>query len=146
MRLSHKLRKLADPRLLRSMKRHLGRVILTRRFVFRLDTEKIIAGIDPVQFQAILLGTGKRLLMTVNHLRRIILHSAKADETFANQILARVRHTEFLKIREEARLGFLYEQPVLNPAIEILCRPGIYIRSFGIVRKPFTEDDSHQVL
>ena len=35
------------------MKRHLGRVILTRRFVFRLDTEKIIAGIDPVQFQAI---------------------------------------------------------------------------------------------
>ena len=53
MRLSHKFRKLADPNLLGSMKRHLGRVILTRRFVFRLDIEKIIASIDPVRFQAI---------------------------------------------------------------------------------------------
>ena len=53
MRLSHKLRKLADPRALRSAKRHFGRVLLSRRFVFRLDAEKIIGGIDPVQFQAI---------------------------------------------------------------------------------------------
>jgi len=53
MRLSHKLRKIADPRLLASARRHLGRVILTRRFMFRLDPEEIIASIDPVQFQAI---------------------------------------------------------------------------------------------
>lgn len=53
MRLSHKLGKLADPHLLRSAKRHLGRVILTRRLVFRLDPETIIGSIDPVKFQAI---------------------------------------------------------------------------------------------
>ena len=53
MRFSHKLRKLADPRLPRSIKRHAGRVILTRRFVFRLDAQRIIRSIDPVQFRAI---------------------------------------------------------------------------------------------
>jgi len=53
MRLSHKLGKIGDPRLLRSARRHLGRVALTRRFMFRLDPEQIIASIDPVQFQAI---------------------------------------------------------------------------------------------
>jgi len=53
MRLSHKLGKIGDPRLLRSARRHLGRVALTRRFMFRLDPEEIIASIDPVQFQAI---------------------------------------------------------------------------------------------
>ncbi len=53
MRLSHKIRKLADPRLRPSAKRHVGRVILTRRFVFRLDAEKIIGSMDQGQFQAI---------------------------------------------------------------------------------------------
>lgn len=53
MRLSHKLRKLGQPRLLRSTRRHLGRLILTRRLVFRLDPEKIIGSIDSAQFQAI---------------------------------------------------------------------------------------------
>jgi len=53
MRLSHKIRKLTDPRILGSAKRHLGRVILPRRFLFRLDAEKIIESIDGAQFQAI---------------------------------------------------------------------------------------------
>ncbi|MDQ6656448.1 MAG: class I SAM-dependent methyltransferase [Verrucomicrobiota bacterium] len=53
MRLIHKLKKLADPRLLRSIRQHTGRFLLTRRFVFRLDPERIIAGIDRQQFQAI---------------------------------------------------------------------------------------------
>ncbi len=53
MRFSHKIGKLADPRVLRSARRHLGRVILTRRFLFRLDPEEIIRSIDPAQFQAI---------------------------------------------------------------------------------------------
>jgi SAM-dependent methyltransferase len=53
MRFSHKLRKIGDPRLLRSARRHLGRVALTRRFMFRLDPQEIVASIDPVQFQAI---------------------------------------------------------------------------------------------
>ena len=53
MRFSHKLKKLADPSLVPSMRRHLGRVLLTRRLLFNLDVEKIIGDIDPVQFQAI---------------------------------------------------------------------------------------------
>jgi SAM-dependent methyltransferase len=53
MRLSHKLGKLADPRFAQSAKRHFGRIVLTRRFVFRLDAEDIIASIDPAQFQSI---------------------------------------------------------------------------------------------
>lgn len=53
MRLTHKLKKLADPRLLQSMRRHTGRFFLTRRFVFRLDPERIIADVDRKEFQAI---------------------------------------------------------------------------------------------
>ncbi|HMJ06600.1 MAG TPA: class I SAM-dependent methyltransferase [Chthoniobacterales bacterium] len=53
MRLSHKLKKLTDPRLLGSMKRHTRRFLLTRRFVFRVDPEHIIASIDPERFRAI---------------------------------------------------------------------------------------------
>ncbi len=53
MRLSHKLGKLAHPGLIRSAKRHAGRVLLTRRLVFRLDAEEIIQSIDQAQFQAI---------------------------------------------------------------------------------------------
>jgi SAM-dependent methyltransferase len=53
MRLAHKLRKLVNPRIFPSAKRHLGRMVLTRRFVFRLDAKKVIASIDQAQFQAI---------------------------------------------------------------------------------------------
>ncbi len=53
MRLSHKLRKLTDPRITLSAKQHLGLILLTRRLVFRLDAEKIIASIDQREFQAI---------------------------------------------------------------------------------------------
>ena len=53
MRLSHKLGKLADPRVVQSAKRHFRRMVLTRRFIFRLDPEEIIASIDQAQFQAI---------------------------------------------------------------------------------------------
>ncbi len=53
MRLSHKIKKLADPRLPASMKRHARRFLLTRRFVFRINPEDIIARIDSEQFRAI---------------------------------------------------------------------------------------------
>jgi SAM-dependent methyltransferase len=53
MRFSHKLKKLTDPRTVRSAKQHLGRVLLTRRLVFRLDAETIIASIDQQEFQVI---------------------------------------------------------------------------------------------
>ena len=53
MRLLRKLAKVADPRAGRSAKRHLGRVFLTRRFVFHLDAERIIASIDREKFLAI---------------------------------------------------------------------------------------------
>jgi SAM-dependent methyltransferase len=53
MRFSNKLRKLADPRLLQSMRRHTGRFFLTRRFVFRIDPDRIIAQIPRAEFQAI---------------------------------------------------------------------------------------------
>lgn len=53
MRFSHKLKKLADPRTLRSMKRHLGRVFLMRRLVFRVGPEQIINSIDRHGFKAI---------------------------------------------------------------------------------------------
>lgn len=53
MRLVHKIKKLADPRLLTSMKRHTGRVLLTRRLIFRVDPERIIQSIDRQGFQAI---------------------------------------------------------------------------------------------
>jgi SAM-dependent methyltransferase len=53
MRWSHKLKKLADPRGARSAKQHLGRVFLTRRLVFRVDAERIIASIDREGFKAI---------------------------------------------------------------------------------------------
>ena len=53
MRFTQKLQKLFDPRLLRSMKQHTGRVFLTRRLVFRITPEKIIASIDREKFEAI---------------------------------------------------------------------------------------------
>lgn len=53
MRFSHKLAKLGNWRTFRSAKRHIGRVFLTRRFVFGLDAERIIATIDREKFQAI---------------------------------------------------------------------------------------------
>ncbi|MDQ6861461.1 MAG: methyltransferase domain-containing protein [Verrucomicrobiota bacterium] len=53
MRLSHKLAKLRDPRTFRSARRHLGRIFLTRRFVYRLNAEKIIASMDREKFQSL---------------------------------------------------------------------------------------------
>jgi SAM-dependent methyltransferase len=53
MRFSHKLKKLFEPRSLRSAKQHVGRIFLTRRFVFRLTTEQIIQTIDRRKFEAI---------------------------------------------------------------------------------------------
>ena len=53
MRLLHKLAKVADPRSGRSAKQHLGRIFLTRRFVFHLTAERIIASIDREKFLAI---------------------------------------------------------------------------------------------
>lgn len=53
MRFSHKLAKLADPRTMRSARRHIARVLLTRRFVFRMDPDRIIASIDREKFRAI---------------------------------------------------------------------------------------------
>jgi SAM-dependent methyltransferase len=53
MRLTHKIKKLGDPRLLGSIKRHSRRFVLTRRFVFRITPERIIASIDPEEFRAI---------------------------------------------------------------------------------------------
>jgi SAM-dependent methyltransferase len=53
MRWSHKFKKLANRRTARSAKQHLGRVFLTRRFVFRVDPDRIIASIDRQGFEAI---------------------------------------------------------------------------------------------
>jgi SAM-dependent methyltransferase len=53
MRFTQKLKKLTDPRLLTSMRRHTGRFFLTRRFVFRIDPERIIASVDRKKFDAI---------------------------------------------------------------------------------------------
>lgn len=53
MRFSEKIRKLADPRLPGSMKRHARRFLLTRRFVFRITPERILATIDSEKFRAI---------------------------------------------------------------------------------------------
>lgn len=53
MRLSHKLKKLADPRTIQSARQHLGRMLLARRLVFRVDSERIIASIDREGFAAI---------------------------------------------------------------------------------------------
>jgi SAM-dependent methyltransferase len=53
MRWTHKLRKLADRRTLRSAKRYVGRVFRPRRLIFRLDVDRIIASIDRAGFAAI---------------------------------------------------------------------------------------------
>jgi len=53
VRLSHKLKKLADPRTARSAKQHLARIFLARRFDFRGGAERIIASIDRQGFEAI---------------------------------------------------------------------------------------------
>ena len=53
MRWSHKIKKLADPRTIRSAKQHVGRVLLMRRLVLRTGAERIIASIDRRSFQAI---------------------------------------------------------------------------------------------
>ncbi|MGI9087825.1 MAG: class I SAM-dependent methyltransferase [Chthoniobacterales bacterium] len=53
MRLFHKLKKLGDPRLLQSMRKHAGRAILKRRLVFRVDADRIISSIDRQGFRAI---------------------------------------------------------------------------------------------
>ena len=57
------------------------------------------------QLQAVLLGAGERLLVAVHHAGGIILHRAQGDEALAHQALARIRHGEFLEVREHARLG-----------------------------------------
>jgi len=53
MRFFEKLRKLTDRRGARSAKQHIGRVLLMRRLVFRVDSERIIASIDREKFEAI---------------------------------------------------------------------------------------------
>jgi len=53
MHWTYKIRKLADPRTVRSAKQHLGRVVLTRRLIFRIDVDRIIASIDRAGFAAI---------------------------------------------------------------------------------------------
>ena len=53
MRFQHKIKKLADPQTLQSARRHLGRILLTRRVVFRLDAARLIAAIDPQQVEEI---------------------------------------------------------------------------------------------
>ncbi|MBA3963164.1 MAG: class I SAM-dependent methyltransferase [Chthoniobacterales bacterium] len=52
MQLSHKLKKLLNPEVLRSARQHIGVVILTKRFVFALD-KAIFQAIDREKFQAI---------------------------------------------------------------------------------------------
>ncbi len=52
MRLSHKLKKVMNPLVLRSARQHLGVVLLSRRLVFALD-EAIFRAIDREKFQAI---------------------------------------------------------------------------------------------
>lgn len=53
MRFIDKIRKLGDPRLPASMKHHARRILLTRRFAYRINSDKIIASIDPDEFRAI---------------------------------------------------------------------------------------------
>jgi SAM-dependent methyltransferase len=53
VRFSHKIKKLADPRTFQSAKRHLGRLLLTRRVVFGLDPKRLIESIDEEKFEAI---------------------------------------------------------------------------------------------
>lgn len=54
MRLSHKLGKMANPALIRSARRHVGRVLLPRgRRATRLDAEEIIRSIDHAQIREI---------------------------------------------------------------------------------------------
>ena len=53
MRFSYKMAKLVGPAGLRSAKQHIARVFLTRRFVFRLDADRIIASIDQEKFRDI---------------------------------------------------------------------------------------------
>lgn len=53
MRLTHKIKKLLDPDLLRSMRQHTARVLLTGRLVFRIDPDRILASIDRKKFDAI---------------------------------------------------------------------------------------------
>ncbi|MEO5719872.1 MAG: methyltransferase domain-containing protein [Chthoniobacterales bacterium] len=53
MRFLDKIKKLGDPRLPASMKHHARRILLTRRFAFRINPDTVIASIDPEQFRAI---------------------------------------------------------------------------------------------
>jgi SAM-dependent methyltransferase len=53
MHFSYKLAKLTKPASIRSAKRHLGRLLLTRRSVFGIDADQVIASMDRENFQAI---------------------------------------------------------------------------------------------
>lgn len=53
MRISHKLKKCTDGQTYKSIKRHLGLPLLTRRLVFRVDPERLIATIDLARFETV---------------------------------------------------------------------------------------------
>src|SRR6058998_1624711 len=61
------------------------------------------------QLQAILFGPGKRLLVPVHSACRVILYRAEADESLAHKVLPRIGDTKLLKVSEQARIFFGYE-------------------------------------
>ena len=107
MRLSHKLNKLLDPVLRRSMRRHTGRFFLTRRFVFRIDPEHIIGSIDQEEFRAI-------------HERHAVAEPGDAPEKYLE--LRRWVETNIRRVRD-LELDFGFRKRVLD----IGCGAGYFL-------------------
>ena len=114
----------------------------------RIEHEKLTeVGVGGAQqFEAVLLRTGERLLMTVHHAGGIVLHRAQRDKPFAHQALSRVRNGELLEVRKHARFAVARQDPGGDPFVQVTGGAGVRVIGVGIRWLALAEDHADQVI
>ena len=98
------------------------------------------------QLHAVLLGTGKSLLVAEDDARRILFHLAESDEALADQALAGIGHDEFLEIGEHPGFGVARPDSALDPLLHGAGGAGVDVLCFVVVRVAFAEDHAYEVV
>ena len=84
--------------------------------------------------------------MPVHNSGRVVLHCAQADETLAQQFLARIGHAEFLEIRVKAWLGLARQDALIDPLVQMARGARVDIVGGGIRVLALAENDAYEVV
>ncbi len=98
------------------------------------------------QFEPVLLGAGKRLLMAVYDARAVVLHRPEPDESAAGKPLARIRNAEVLDVCKQAGLRLAHQHPAGNPIVQVIGGTSVYVSRSIIRWQWLAQDDPDQVV